>query len=1074
MADQKISELTALTGANLADVDAFAVVDTSAVQTKKITYAELKTALDTGTGFVRITGDAMTGALGITQTGSASTIPLSVHSNLNSSLPILELRSTGNSSSTIDLRADGTGDPKIYFDLNGATAFSIGVDNSDGDKFKISGNHQLGTNPRLTIDSSGASTFGGNVTVDGGLSITGVNAKIVIGGQQVFSSARNMTNVGTIASGAITSSGTVTSGGLIGNATNFDIKQNTSDGSDNKRTRIGGGGDVVSSRGAMVEMSGNEHGNGGMLFLHAGHGGSYSQIRSYTSNVERLRIDSNGDISFYNDSAARALYWDSSTSRLGLGVTAPQAELHINDPSGLSAIQLTGGASGADNFQIMQGITGVTNGGFSIYDLDATATRFSIDSAGASTFSGTVTADGFRTGASNTNSNLLARNSSNTAVYIQNAGSGAILDVQSGSMSAGAGASLFKVNNNGSLNLSDGTDLFNIGVTTNRLTIKSTTVDGADDTSILIDAGSAGESSSRGSYIEVHGNETSADAGKVIYQMGNVSGSAHEFRKAGGTTAAVIDSSGVVNIGTSSGTQPSYFNSFLNVQNNGSTSSNASVTITSGSGGFAGLHFGDSDNGRIGQIAYNNADNSLLFTSNNSTRMTLDDSGNLGLGGIPATNTKLLVKAGTNLNLEVENASSNLRLSALNDARSANVGLQFVSSGFEFLTGNVKINNGNLQIKTTGQIEDNGTRLLLRSTGDASGLRFDGSGYTPFKNGAEANGTVDLGHSGGRFKDLHLSNNANVGGNVTAGSSTAGVVTVGSANGFEMQKSGVNGYINQSDSGPIIVRMGSGYSEKLRIDASGRVGLGTPAPVTQLDVVSGGNARMLIHTDVDGGLAHLMFKTDSQNLDSRMKGAIIFKRDDPGTRGTGSLHLCVNGVNSDVNAGIADSKLNIQYDGAVHVRSTAIPSASVSGFMFSSDQFYTSAGNTTNTNTQVRFYNGNGLVGSIQTSGSATAFNTSSDYRLKENVADMTGATTRLKQLKPKRFNWIADSNNTVQDGFLAHEVSSVVPEAVFGTKDAEIQENGDGYQSLDYSKLVPLLVRTIQELEARITALEA
>ena len=63
MADQKISELTALTGANLADVDAFAVVDTSAVQTKKITYAELKTALDTGTGFVRITGDTMTGAL---------------------------------------------------------------------------------------------------------------------------------------------------------------------------------------------------------------------------------------------------------------------------------------------------------------------------------------------------------------------------------------------------------------------------------------------------------------------------------------------------------------------------------------------------------------------------------------------------------------------------------------------------------------------------------------------------------------------------------------------------------------------------------------------------------------------------------------------------------------------------------------------------------------------------------------------------------------------------------------------------------------------------------------------------
>ena len=174
MADQKISELTALTGVNLADVDAFAVVDTSAVQTKKITYGELKTALDTGTGFVRITGDTMTGALGITQTGSASTIPLSVTSNLNSGQAILELRSTGNSNSTIDLRADGTGDPRILFDLNGATLFAIGIDNSDGNKFKISANHQLGTNPRLTIDSSGNSTFSGTVTANAGVIVDNI------------------------------------------------------------------------------------------------------------------------------------------------------------------------------------------------------------------------------------------------------------------------------------------------------------------------------------------------------------------------------------------------------------------------------------------------------------------------------------------------------------------------------------------------------------------------------------------------------------------------------------------------------------------------------------------------------------------------------------------------------------------------------------------------------------------------------------------------------------------------------------------------------------------------------------
>ena len=97
-------------------------------------------------------------------------------------------------------------------------------------------------------------------------------------------------------SSGIDVTGTVTSTGLIGNATNFDIRQNTSDGSDSKRTRIGGGGDVISSRGAMIEMSGNEHGNGGMLFLSAGHGGAYSQIRSYTSNIERMRIDASGNL----------------------------------------------------------------------------------------------------------------------------------------------------------------------------------------------------------------------------------------------------------------------------------------------------------------------------------------------------------------------------------------------------------------------------------------------------------------------------------------------------------------------------------------------------------------------------------------------------------------------------------------------------------------------------------------------------------------------------------------------------------------------------------------------------------
>jgi len=122
----------------------------------------------------------------------------------------------------------------------------------------------------------------------------------------------------------------------------------------------------------------------------------------------------------------------------------------------------------------------------------------------------------------------------------------------------------------------------------------------------------------------------------------------------------------------------------------------------------------------------------------------------------------------------------------------------------------------------------------------------------------------------------------------------------------------------------------------------------------------------------------------------------------------------------------------------------------------------------------IRFYNSSSsIAGNIGVSGSSTYYNTSSDHRLKENVVELTGATDRLKQLNPSRFNFIADADTTV-DGFLAHEVQAVVPEAVTGTKDAVDADGNPEYQGIDQSKLVPLLVATIQELEARITALEA
>jgi len=118
-------------------------------------------------------------------------------------------------------------------------------------------------------------------------------------------------------------------------------------------------------------------------------------------------------------------------------------------------------------------------------------------------------------------------------------------------------------------------------------------------------------------------------------------------------------------------------------------------------------------------------------------------------------------------------------------------------------------------------------------------------------------------------------------------------------------------------------------------------------------------------------------------------------------------------------------------------------------------------------------------VGTITTNGSTTSYNTSSDYRLKEDIVDIEGSIERLKDLKPVNFKWKSDGTRV--DGFIAHEAQEVVPEAVTGTKDAVDEDGNPEYQGIDQSKLVPLLTKALQEavtkieaLEARVTALEA
>jgi hypothetical protein len=129
-------------------------------------------------------------------------------------------------------------------------------------------------------------------------------------------------------------------------------------------------------------------------------------------------------------------------------------------------------------------------------------------------------------------------------------------------------------------------------------------------------------------------------------------------------------------------------------------------------------------------------------------------------------------------------------------------------------------------------------------------------------------------------------------------------------------------------------------------------------------------------------------------------------------------------------------------------------------------------GSGTGTYTALAFYN-NGTsfsaCGTITISGSSTSYLTSSDYRLKENIAPMTGALAQLQALKPITYKWKTDGSDG--QGFIAHELAEVCPQAVHGKKDAVDDEGNPIYQGIDTSKLVATLTAAIQELNAKVEA---
>jgi hypothetical protein len=320
-------------------------------------------------------------------------------------------------------------------------------------------------------------------------------------------------------------------------------------------------------------------------------------------------------------------------------------------------------------------------------------------------------------------------------------------------------------------------------------------------------------------------------------------------------------------------------------------------------------------------------------------------------------------------------------------------------------------------------------------------------------------------------------------------------------------------------------------TERMRIDSNGYVGIDQATPATYASKVSalviGGvsasdNNSEIVMLSKTTGNSQLTF-IDSATTTPVGRVQYNFNAD--------HMNFMIAGTNRvlfDMQGATPAIQIGATRDGN---------SSNVGAMLFGNGQIYgTADGNPifylnrlTSTGTVASFKYASSIVGTISVAASSTAYNTSSDYRLKENIVVLTGATTRVAQLQPHRFNFIVDADTTV-DGFVAHEVADIVPEAITGTKDEmrdveNVIVDADGniivenkteaewvagkeptlvseatdeevavyadpiyaadtawhstltvpeYQGIDQSKLVPLLTAAIQELTARITALES